>query len=82
MVLVGLLKRIATTYAITNHRLYIRRGVIARNVEQTRLDRVQGVNTHQGVIERILQVGTVDFDTAGHRRRRLRLPRASPSRRR
>jgi uncharacterized membrane protein YdbT with pleckstrin-like domain len=26
---------------------------------------VQNVNTSQGVIQRVLQVGTVDFDTAG-----------------
>ena len=64
VVLVGLVKRMATTYAITNRRLYIRRGVVSRNVEQTRLDRVQGVTTRQSVLERILQVGTVDFDTA------------------
>jgi uncharacterized membrane protein YdbT with pleckstrin-like domain len=26
---------------------------------------VQNVNTSQGILERILQIGTVDFDTAG-----------------
>jgi uncharacterized membrane protein YdbT with pleckstrin-like domain len=65
LVAVGLLKRIATTYTITNHRLHIRRGLIARHVQQARLERVQNVNTDQGVIQRLLQVGTVDFDTAG-----------------
>ena len=64
LVLVGLFKRIATTYTITNHRLHIRRGIVARRVEQARLERVQGVTTQQGVIQRLLQVGTVDFDTA------------------
>jgi uncharacterized membrane protein YdbT with pleckstrin-like domain len=65
MVLVGLIKRIATTYTITNQRLHIKRGIVARHVQQTSLDRVQNVNTDQSVLERILQVGTVDFDTAG-----------------
>jgi uncharacterized membrane protein YdbT with pleckstrin-like domain len=65
VVVVGLIKRIATTYSISNQRLNIRRGIIARHVQETRLDRVQNVNTNQGVLERILQVGTVDFDTAG-----------------
>ena len=65
VVIVGLIKRIATTYSISNQRLNIRRGIIARHVQETRLDRVQNVNTNQGVLERILQVGTVDFDTAG-----------------
>ena len=61
----GYLLRIATTYKITNQRLHIRRGIIAKHVQEARLERVQNVNTNQGVIERILQVGTVDFDTAG-----------------
>ena len=65
VLVVGLLKRIATTYTISNQRLHIKRGIIARRVQQTNLDRVQNVNTHQSVLERILQVGTVDFDTAG-----------------
>lgn len=65
VVLVGFLKRIATTYVISNQRLHIRRGIIARRTQETRLDRVQNVNTSQSVLERILQVGTVNFDTAG-----------------
>jgi uncharacterized membrane protein YdbT with pleckstrin-like domain len=65
VVLVGFLKRISTTYTISNQRLNIRRGIIARHVQETRLERVQNVNTDQGVLERILQFGTVDFDTAG-----------------
>ena len=62
---VGFLRRMATTYKITNERLHIRRGIVARRVQEARLERVQNVNTTQSVLERILQVGTVDFDTAG-----------------
>jgi uncharacterized membrane protein YdbT with pleckstrin-like domain len=62
---VGFVMRIATTYTITNHRLHIKRGIIARKTQEARLERVQNVNTEQGVLDRILQVGTVDFDTAG-----------------
>ena len=65
VVLVGFVKRMTTVYTITNQRLRIKRGFIARKVQQTRIDRVQNVNTDQSVVERILQVGTVDFDTAG-----------------
>jgi uncharacterized membrane protein YdbT with pleckstrin-like domain len=65
VVLIGLIMRISTTYTISNQRLHIRRGIIARKVQQTRLERVQNVNTEQSVLQRILQVGTVDFDTAG-----------------
>jgi uncharacterized membrane protein YdbT with pleckstrin-like domain len=65
VLLVGFLKRLATRYAITNQRLRIQRGILSRNVQQTRIERVQNVNTRQSVVERILRVGTVDFDTAG-----------------
>jgi uncharacterized membrane protein YdbT with pleckstrin-like domain len=62
---VGFLLRLATHYIVTNERLHIRRGLIARHVQETRLERVQNVNTDQSVFQRILQIGTVDFDTAG-----------------
>ena len=65
VVLVGFLRRLFTVYTITTQRLRIKRGFIARHVQQTRIDRVQNVNTRQSVIDRMLQVGTVDFDTAG-----------------
>ncbi len=61
----GLVKRTATRYLVSNQRLYIRRGMLAKRVQQTRIDRVQNVNTEQSFRERLLRVGTVDFDTAG-----------------
>jgi uncharacterized membrane protein YdbT with pleckstrin-like domain len=65
LVIGGLIKRIATVYTITNQRLRIKRGILSKKVQQTRIDRVQNVNTDQSVLERLLRVGTVDFDTAG-----------------
>jgi uncharacterized membrane protein YdbT with pleckstrin-like domain len=64
-VLIGFIRRMFTVYTITNQRLRIQRGIIARSVQQTRIERVQNVNTDQGIIDRVLQVGAVDFDTAG-----------------
>jgi uncharacterized membrane protein YdbT with pleckstrin-like domain len=61
----GLVKRTATTYLVSSQRLYIRRGLLAKRVQQTRIDRVQNVNTQQSFRDRVLRVGTVDFDTAG-----------------
>jgi uncharacterized membrane protein YdbT with pleckstrin-like domain len=61
----GFLRRFATVYTITTQRLRIKQGIIARHVQQTDIARVQNVNTNQSVFERMLQVGTVDFDTAG-----------------
>jgi uncharacterized membrane protein YdbT with pleckstrin-like domain len=60
----GYVKRLFTTYTITDHRLHIRRGIIARSEQQTLVNRVQNVNTHQSVLQRMLGIGTVDFDTA------------------
>src|SRR6266487_381819 len=65
VVLVGFIRRISTRYTITSQRLRIQRGLLAKHVQQTRIERVQNVNTSQSVIERMLRVGTVDFDTAG-----------------
>lgn len=64
-ILFGFVRRLYTVYSITNQRLRIQRGIVARDVQQTRIDRVQNVNTEQSVVERMLRVGTVDFDTAG-----------------
>jgi uncharacterized membrane protein YdbT with pleckstrin-like domain len=63
--IVGFVKRMATTYLVTNQRLYIRRGILSKAEQQTRIDRVQNVNTNQRLRDRLLRVGTVDFDTAG-----------------
>ena len=60
----GYLKRFHTRYAITNRRLHIRRGILSRDVEETRLERVQDVKVSQGLGERVLGVGTVDFGTS------------------
>ena len=64
-VLIGFLKRVATTYTITDRRLHIKRGIISREVQETRLERVQNVNYNQTLFQRVVQVGDVDFDTAG-----------------
>ncbi len=60
----GLIRRIATTYTITNRRLTIRSGLLSRELHECRLERVQNVNTRQRLLERMLGIGTVDFDTA------------------
>ena len=65
VVLAGFLFRLSTTYTITNQRLTIERGILSRHVQQTRVERVQNVNTDQRIRDRLLRVGTVDFDTAG-----------------
>jgi len=63
-VLIGLVKRVSTTYTITDRRLNIKRGIASREVQETRLERVQNVNYRQSVYQRLMQIGDVDFDTA------------------
>ena len=64
-VIAGLIKRVFTRFTITSDRLTIERGILSKHVQQTRIDRVQNVNTRQSAIDRLFRVGSVDFDTAG-----------------
>ena len=64
IVLAGFIKRITVHYTITTRRLHIKRGIISREIQETRLERVQNVNYDQSAVQRLLQVGDVDFDTA------------------
>jgi len=65
VILAGFVKRVATVYTITDRRLNIKVGIIARRVQETRLQRVQNVNYDQGVYQRIMRIGDVEFTTAG-----------------
>ena len=64
VLVIGFLRRWGTTYVVTNERLNIRRGILARRTQETRLERVQNVNYRQSVFQRVMQIGDVDFDTA------------------
>ena len=64
-VAVGYIRRVATHYTISDRRLHIRRGILSRTEQYATLDRVQNVETQQSLFERMLRIGTVDFDTAG-----------------
>jgi uncharacterized membrane protein YdbT with pleckstrin-like domain len=63
-ILAGFIKRVATSYTITTRRLHIKRGIVSRTIQETRLERVQNVNFNQSIVQRMLQIGDVDFDTA------------------
>lgn len=65
LLLIGWLRRLGTKYLVTDQRLRIRRGILSKAVQETRLERVQNVNYDQSPLDRVLGVGTVDFDTAG-----------------
>jgi len=64
VVLTGFLRRVSTRYTITTRRLNIKHGIISRDVQETKIERVQDVNYRQTLYQRIMQIGDVDFDTA------------------
>ena len=65
VLLVGWLKKLQTLYIVTDERIHIRQGILSRRDHSTTHARVQNVNSTQGIIDRILGTGDVDFDTAG-----------------
>lgn len=65
VVLLAWLRRLDTHYTVTDRRLIVRHGILNRNERSASLERIQNVNTGQGLIGRILNFGDVEFDTAG-----------------
>jgi membrane protein YdbS with pleckstrin-like domain len=49
----------STQYKLTNQRLFIRTGFISRSLEEIQLYRVKDVAFHQGVVDRILGIGSI-----------------------
>jgi uncharacterized membrane protein YdbT with pleckstrin-like domain len=68
LLVAGIVTRIATEYVITDRRLHIRHGILSRDTEECRIERVQNVSTFQSPLQRLLRVGTVDFDVASDER--------------
>ena len=62
---VGWIKRQTTRYLVTDRRIHIRTGIMSRNERTTHVDRVQNVNLNQSIVQRMLGIGDVDWDTAG-----------------
>jgi uncharacterized membrane protein YdbT with pleckstrin-like domain len=65
VILAGFLKRYFTRYFITTRRIRVQRGVLRRQIQETRLERLQDHSITQTLFERMLRVGTIDFDTSG-----------------
>lgn len=59
------LQRFATLYVVSDQRLRVRRGLLSRKEQTARFERVQNVSISQSLIDRMLKVGAVEFDTAG-----------------
>lgn len=64
-VVTGWVRRYFTQYTITNKRITIRQGVLAKREQTAHIDRLQNVTIEQSPLDRVFGVGMVDFDTAG-----------------
>ena len=60
----GWVDRFFTQYTITTKRLNIRRGVLSKTESSTNVDRIQNITVKQSPVDRIMKVGSIDFDTA------------------
>ena len=58
-------QRFFTQYTITTKRLNIRRGILSKTESSTNVDRIQNITVKQSPVDRIMKVGSIDFDTAG-----------------
>lgn len=62
---VALIKWRTTYFVVTSHRLIYRQGVVARNGVEIPLERVNNVNFHQSMWERLLRVGDLLIESGG-----------------
>jgi uncharacterized membrane protein YdbT with pleckstrin-like domain len=62
---IGWVRRRTTRYLVTDRRIQIRTGIATRHERTTHVDRVQNVNLHQSIFQRLLGIGDVEWDTAG-----------------
>jgi uncharacterized membrane protein YdbT with pleckstrin-like domain len=60
----GWIHRFFTQYAITTKRLQIRQGILSKTESSTNVDRIQNITVRQSPVDRLLKVGSIDFDTA------------------
>ena len=65
VVVLAWIKRLDQAYTVTSRRVIVRRGIANRNERSASIDRIQNVNTKQGLYGRILNFGDIEFDTAG-----------------
>jgi uncharacterized membrane protein YdbT with pleckstrin-like domain len=61
------LKWMTTNFAVTNHRVIFRQGVIAKKGIEIPLDRVNTIHFNQGIFERMLGAGDLVIESAGER---------------
>jgi membrane protein YdbS with pleckstrin-like domain len=68
----------ADEYVVTNRRVVRKYGLVAREVEQALLEKIQDVTLRQGVIARLLGYGTIVVETASETGRLVFVNIANP----
>ena len=63
-ILIGWIHRFFTQYAITTKRLHIRQGILSKVESSTNVDRIQNITVRQSPVDRIMRVGSIEFETA------------------
>ena len=58
-------RRYAHLYSIQNGRVEHHKGILARNVKSIRVKDIRNINLRQGVVGRLLGIGTLEFSSAG-----------------
>jgi membrane protein YdbS with pleckstrin-like domain len=56
-------KRLTTKYTLTTHRLIVETGIISKRVDDIELYRIKDTKSDQGVIDRLLRIGSVNVNT-------------------
>ncbi len=65
VLVIDVVRRALVDYVVTDQRIRIRRGVLTRTEQSASIERVQNINTTRSLLDRILGIGAIDFDTAG-----------------
>lgn len=61
----AIIVKATTEIAVTNHRLILKRGFISRNVQELRVENIESVEVHQGVMGRIFHYGRLQVFGTG-----------------
>jgi len=64
-ILIAALRVYATKYFMTNKRIYVKYGLVARRVFEIKVEWVTGTHVSQGFMERLLNYGDVIISTPG-----------------
>ena len=78
MAVVAVLRYLHFRFKVDDERVLIRQGVIRKTQLDMRFDRIQGMNTEQSLVYRMLGLVTIRFDTAGSTANEGFLPAVTP----